>query len=269
MPIIERGALRVDLIDEGTGPPVVLSHSSVAGNRQWKRLIESLRDRYRVLAPNLHGYGQTTAWTVDGTLTIDAAAEVLLAVCEEFDEPVRLVGHSWGGGVALAAARKLGARVSHLVLFEPMLPSMLLEHGRTEAWAEASALYSDVKRLGGAQQWKALARRFSDYFNGDGAWEATPGERQEAIAALLLPNYFEWDAAVVPTNAVSFSGVSARTLLMRSAGTRLVLHAAVDILSEAFPHWQLIELADGGHMAPLTRSDVVNPLIGSFLDFPS
>jgi pimeloyl-ACP methyl ester carboxylesterase len=269
MPIIERGALRVDLIDEGSGPPVVLSHSSVAGNRQWKRLIGRLSDRYRVLAPNLHGYGQTSAWTTDGTLTIDAASEVLLAVCEEFEEPIRIVGHSWGGGVALAAARRLGAKVSHLVLFEPMLPSMLLEHGRTEAWAEASALHSDVKRFGKTEQWELLGQRFTDYFNGEGAWEATPVERQAAIAALLLPNYFEWDAAVVPTNAASFSNVSARTLVMRSADTRLVLHAAVDILAAAYPHWQLIEIADGGHMAPLTRSDVVNPLIETFLDLPA
>lgn len=265
MPIIERGALRVDLIDEGSGPPVVLSHSSVSGNRQWKRLIERLRDRYRVLAPNLHGYGQTTAWTEDGAMTMSAAAEVLLAVCDPLDEPIRIVGHSWGGGVALAAAERLGARVSHLALFEPMLPALLREHGRGEAWAEAAALHADVKRLGKAGQWEALARRFTDYFNGEGAWDATPPDRQKAVAALLLPNYFEWDAANKPTRTDDFAGVSARTLLMRSADTRRVLSETVDLLRSAFPHWPLIEVAEGGHMAPLTRADAVNASIADFL----
>ena len=248
MRIIERGHLRVEFIDEGNGPPVVLAHSSVSGNRQWKRLIEHLQDRYRVLAPNLYGYGRTTAWTEDGTQTIDAAAEVLLAVCEELEGPIRLVGHSWGGGLALATAKVLGAKVSHLAVFEPMLASMLREHGRREAWAEASALHADVKQLGGTSQWDALAKRFTDYFNGEGAWEATPVDRQRAIAALLLPNYYEWDSAQTPTTADSFASVSARTLLMRAADTRMVMSQIVDLLSAAFPHWQLIEIPDGGHM---------------------
>jgi pimeloyl-ACP methyl ester carboxylesterase len=41
---------------------VVLVHGSVSGNRQWLTLTEALKDRYRVLAINLFGYGQTTRW---------------------------------------------------------------------------------------------------------------------------------------------------------------------------------------------------------------
>jgi len=48
----------VDVIDVGAGPPVVLLHSSVSGNRQWKALIADLRDRHRVLAVNLLGYAR-------------------------------------------------------------------------------------------------------------------------------------------------------------------------------------------------------------------
>jgi pimeloyl-ACP methyl ester carboxylesterase len=266
MAIIERGSLRVDYIDEGSGPTVVLAHSSVSGNRQWKRLIERLRDRYRVLAPNLFGYGQTTAWTVDGTQTLDDAAEVILAVCEKVDGPVRLVGHSWGGSVALCAAKKLGDKVSHLALYEPILVGLLRDHHRTAAWTEAAALYADVKRLGGAGQWEALGQRFTDYFNGDGAWEATPADRQRAVAALLLPNYFEWDATRTTTTIGDFAGVSARTLLLRGTSTRLVLREIVDLLHAAFPHWQLLEVPGGGHMAPFTHADIVNPAIAEFLD---
>jgi pimeloyl-ACP methyl ester carboxylesterase len=265
MAMIERGSLRVDYIDEGSGSPVVLSHSSVSGNRQWKRLIERLRERYRVLAPNLFGYGQTTAWTVDGTQTLDDAAEVILAVCEQVDGPIRLVGHSWGGGVAVSAARKLGDRVSHLALYEPMLVSLLRDQHRTEAWAEAAALYADVKRLGGAGQWEALAQRFTDYFNGDGAWDATPADRQKAVAAQLLPNYFEWDAGRTTMTSADLSAISARTLLLRGTRTRLVLREIVDVLHAAFPHWQLLEVPGGGHMGPLTHADIVNPAIEEFL----
>jgi pimeloyl-ACP methyl ester carboxylesterase len=266
MPVIRHGDLSVDFIEAGSGPTVVLAHSSVSGNRQWKRLIELLSVRYRVLAPNLYGYGQTTAWTADGTQTFEDAAEVIFAVCELAAGPLRMVGHSWGASVAMAAAHKLGARVTHLALFEPMLPSLLREHGATEAWAEAHALYADVKRLGGNAEWEALAKRFTDFFNGDGVWETMPAERQRAVAGLLPPNYFEWDSATKPTRVESFTGIAARTLLMRSADTRLVLYAAAELLRQAYPQWAFTEFPDGGHMAPMTRAAAVNETIVRFLD---
>jgi len=51
-----------DFIEVGQGPTVILLHSSVAGARQWRSLMDVLADRYRVIAINLIGYGKTPAW---------------------------------------------------------------------------------------------------------------------------------------------------------------------------------------------------------------
>ena len=55
MPTLERSGLRIDYSDAGEGPAVLLVHSSASSNRQWRKLIERLSPRYRVLAPNLRG----------------------------------------------------------------------------------------------------------------------------------------------------------------------------------------------------------------------
>jgi hypothetical protein len=47
MPIISRSENAVDYLVDGIGPAVVLVHSSVSGNRQWKRLVELLRPTYQ------------------------------------------------------------------------------------------------------------------------------------------------------------------------------------------------------------------------------
>jgi len=125
MPSISRNGLVIDYLDEGAGPAVVLLHSSVSGNRQWRRLIGELAPDYRCLAPNLLGYGQTSPWSSDRKQTLDDATAVALAVCELIDGPLRLVGHSWGGALALSAAHRLGPRVTHLALYEPMLIGLL------------------------------------------------------------------------------------------------------------------------------------------------
>lgn len=266
MPILRRGGLSIDCIDEGKGPPVVLAHSSVSGNRQWKRLIERLRGRYRVLAPNLHGYGKTTAWSEARTLTVEDAVQVLLGVCEGLEAPIRLVGHSWGGYLAIAAAQKLGERVSHLALYEPMMPGLLRGHGRAKAWEEAAGVYADVRRLSGAKQWMELAHRFTDYFNGDGAWQATNAERREAVAALLPPNRHEWDAATQPVTTRALGPIAARGLLLCGTKTRLVLKDVVELLRDAFPDWRYVDVPGAGHMGPLTHTYTVNATIEEFLD---
>ena len=59
MPILREGELSVDYLDDGAGPAVVLVHSSVSGNKQWRRLVAALRPTYRCVALNLLGYGLT------------------------------------------------------------------------------------------------------------------------------------------------------------------------------------------------------------------
>jgi pimeloyl-ACP methyl ester carboxylesterase len=267
MALIEHEGLVIDVADYGAGPPLVLVHSSASSNRQWRKLGAELGGRYRLLAPNLFGYGETTAWSdADGAQSLIAATAPVMAVAGQIDGPFRMVGHSWGGTVALQAAALLKDRVSRLVLFEPMMGALLREYGRLTAWSDTQALYLDVKRYGKAGQWDELARRFTTYFNGEDAWDATPPERQKLVASLLRPNYHEWDAAEETLSADRFADVSADTLLIRSADTRPAIGEMTEVLRLAFPHWQFHELATGGHMAPLTRPDLVNPLITAFLD---
>jgi pimeloyl-ACP methyl ester carboxylesterase len=267
MPNLLRAGLRIDFADAGEGPPVLLLHSSVSGNRQWRKLIAMLSARFRVIAPNLRGYGDTTPWHGERAQTMADAAQVALQLIDalELDAPLRIVGHSFGGAVALWTAHVLGARVSHLALYEPMLPGLLPAHGRWEAARETGMLYADVKHLGAAGDWTALGRRFTDYFNGDGAWDASPPERRQLIADLLPPNPHEWDACIAPRRADSLHGITAQGLLMRGRATRPALTEMAALLHQRFAHWQLIDLPGCGHMAPLTHADDVNRLVHEFL----
>jgi pimeloyl-ACP methyl ester carboxylesterase len=128
MPVLAKESLRIDYADDGQGPPVVLIHSSVSANRQWRLMIEALKDRYRVLATNLFGYGETTPRLGDAPQTLHARAGLVVALREGAGAPVHLVGHSFGGSVASRVASLPGPRVGSLVLLEPN-PFYLLGQG--------------------------------------------------------------------------------------------------------------------------------------------
>ena len=152
MPVLSKGSLKIDHTDEGQGQPVILIHSSVSANRQWLALSESLKDRYRVLAINLFDYGKTTSWPGDSPQSLYAQAQLVLALSEELSSPVHLVGHPFGGSVALKAAMLLGPRVGNLILLEPNPFYLLRQGGRTQAYLESRDLRDHVKCFGSLKE---------------------------------------------------------------------------------------------------------------------
>jgi pimeloyl-ACP methyl ester carboxylesterase len=267
MAVLAVGTLNIDYTDDGHGDPVVLLPSSVSGNRQWRELTELLQDRYRVLAINLFGYGKTTPWPGSAPQSLYAQAQLVLALCEGLGERVHLVGHSFGGSVALKTAVLLGPRVGSLILLEPNPFSLLREAGRTQAYGEVRSLRDHVKCFGALGDWPKVAERFADYWIGDGAWSAMPEKRRAAFVAALPPNLYEWDAVMGEDAAVEeWKTISARTLLISDAGTRLPIREIVAIFAEACPHWSFRTIAGGGHMAPLTHPELINPIVREFLD---
>lgn len=266
MPVLQYGKMRIDFSDAGAGDPVVLVHSSVSGNRQWKRLVQDLQPHFRVLALNLFGYGDTSAWSGDTAQTLADQAGLVLELVRDSPGPVRIVGHSFGGSVACKAAAMLGTRASHLFLFEPTLFNLLAQNGRRETYAEAAALRDFIRLHGRKDDWGAVAERFVDYWSGDGGWAATPDERRLAYVQLLRPNYYEWDSVDSDQTTIEeLAAIRGRSMIAYSPAARRPINEIANLFREKCPNWSVARIAEGGHMAPLTHPQVVNPLIADFL----
>jgi pimeloyl-ACP methyl ester carboxylesterase len=267
LPILTKGRLKIDHTDDGDGQPVVLIHSSVSANRQWRALTEVLKDRYRVLAINLFGYGETTPWAGAAPQSLYAQAQLIMALCDELRAPLHLVGHSFGGSVALKAAGLLSSRVRSLILLEPNPFYLLKQSGRTEAFLESRGLRDHVKCYGALGDWSKVAERFADYWLGDGAWNAMPEQRRTAFAASLPPNFHEWDAVMEEETTIEeWKNLKARTLVVSDGATRLPIREIVTLFAKTCPHWTFRTIPEGGHMAPLTRPELINPVVRQFLD---
>ncbi|MFI4939448.1 MAG: alpha/beta fold hydrolase [Burkholderiales bacterium] len=263
MPVLSKGNLKIDHTDDGQGQPVILIHSSVSTNRQWR----ALKDRYRVLAINLFGYGETTPWPGTSPQSLYAQAQLVLPLCEDLGAPIHLVGHSFGGSVALKVAKLLGSSAASLILLEPNPFYLLKQNGRIEAFLESRSLRDHVKCFGSFGDWMMVAELFADYWLGDGSWSAMPEKRRAAFVDSLPPNFHEWDAVMEEEAIVQeWKTLTARTLVVSDVATRLPIREIVDILIKACPHWAFQTITEGGHMAPLTRPDLINPIVRAFLD---
>jgi pimeloyl-ACP methyl ester carboxylesterase len=97
---------------DGTGPVVLLLHSTATDARQWRPQIRELRPDFTVVAPDLRGYGSSP-------LTAEPfshAGDVVDLLDQLGVEQFAVVGSSGGGGVALQVASTAPERVTALVL---------------------------------------------------------------------------------------------------------------------------------------------------------
>ena len=259
--------IKADFIEAGSGPVVMLIHSSVSGARMWRRLMDDLKDDFHVRAVNLYGYGSTPRWPSDKPQSLDDQARLVETALPTNADTVCLVGHSFGGSVAMRLAARLAGRVTKLVLLETNPFYLLEQSGRADAFAEAMDLRNCVKKFGALGEWARAAEQFADYWGGAGSWQNISAERRNTFVESLKPNYFEWDAVMDETTPVEqWARLLPRsTLLVSDPNTVLPIREITAILRRACPMWTYKEIAGGGHMAPLTRPDLVNPLVRSFL----
>ena len=267
MPVIKAGAFDLDYVDTGSGPAVVMVHSSASGHRQWQRLVEVLQSRYRLIAVNLFGYGKTSSWPGTRLLTAADQAELVAAAAALVPEPIALIGHSLGGAVSFESAAKLSDRVRVLIAFEPILFGHLKAHGPVSAYDEIAGVASRYNELARTGDWNAVGEWFVDYWTAPGTWAAMPVERKRNMFAMLPAVVHEWGMAMTGTRPLEgWNAITAPVHLIRAADTRAPTREIVNLLAKSYPTWDVHEVPSGGHMAPLARSDIVNPLITTILD---
>lgn len=253
--------------EQGAGPSVVCLHCSASSAAQWRPLMDVLAGRFRVIAADLYGSGRSPAWPEARPMRLDDQLELLTPVFERAGERFHLVGHSYGGAIALKAALRFGARLRSLVLYEPVLFSLLLRAAPDSAAArEIVSVRDDALDLMEKGDLEGAARRFVDYWMGEGAWAATPEGRRPVIAASMRAVTPEWHSAFhEPTPLDALRAIEAPTLLLTGTASTAAARAVARLVASVLPQAAVQELAGAGHMAPVTAPQRVNPLIERFL----
>jgi pimeloyl-ACP methyl ester carboxylesterase len=105
-------------------PVVVLIHGNCASSVFWEPLTTALAPTFRVLAPDLRGYGDTEAKPIDARRGLRDWSDDVVAWLDALGlaDPVHLIGWSLGGGVAMQVALDHPDRVRSLVLESPLSP---------------------------------------------------------------------------------------------------------------------------------------------------
>ena len=235
--------------------------------RQWRRLADRLAPAYRVVAPDFLGSGENPTWPADEPFDFHMDVAAIEELAADLGGRVHVVGHSYGGLVALMFARKNPGMIRSLAVFDPVAFGVLHDAQDTEGLADLAAgsdpMLSDPS-VGGNEAW---LNHFIDYWSGPGAWRALPPATRESFLRIGKKVYREVQSLLLDrTPRAGYAGVQAPTLLLHGEKSPPAARRVVTLLAGSIPNATLQTVAGAGHMGPITHGGAVNDLIAQHIE---
>lgn len=277
------GELQVEAWGPKEAPALVLTHGWQMDRSIWSPTITALKDRYRIVAWDLPGLGESDK-RADKTYHPDAFAADLDRVLAFAGAPAVLVGHSIGGMTSLSWARanrdRVGRDVAGFVIVDstPVQPLETVFAGGFLKAIRAPVL-EPLLRLTAALPWLARLMNLASYLNGTqylvhrvtGFGRFATRENLDHVSRLSTKNdpgvgargvlgVLRWDAAEAPERltAPTRAVVGEHDLITRPDGSRF--------LAETAPDAEILVMDGCGHMGLLERPDDYARAVGEFAD---
>lgn len=250
-------------LDRGEGMPLLLVHGFPLDHTMWDAQIASLSARYRIIAPDLRGFGQSEP--SDGAVSMQDFADDLAALLGELgvEEPVVLCGLSMGGYVALEFWRRHRRRLRGLVLCDtravPDTPEaaaarlatadrVLREGPEFLAESMLPKLFATANQQP-EPEYVTATRRVILATDPRGIAAAARGMAQRRDFAPLLPQ------------------VDVPTLVLVGEQDAISTPHEMRGMAQAIPAARYVEIEGAGHMAPLEKpAEVTAAIVGSLTE---
>lgn len=256
---------RMAYVDEGSGSPVVLVHGTPSSSREWRHVIMALRNRHRVLAPDLLGFGASERPPDWRTYSLAWHASSLRAWIEHLDlTSVHLVVHDFGGPVALPIALEAPGRLLSLSIVQSWLWDIGAPNldNAVMRWLYLSANFSArvlVRASWGRRRpltreiHQEFISQFPDRASRAGTW---------GFARSLSRESFRMDEQGRQLGRLE----PVPTLLAWGKADRMIKVENLARWKACFPRAQVLELEDVGHFPQLEAPDELNAALARLLE---
>lgn len=230
--------------EQGSGSPIVFIHGSYATTATWKTMVEHLASKHRCILIKLPGH----CGTPEPRDFSNPSVETELAIIEQVvnrltDEPIHIVGHSFGGVIALAQALKGNLNINQLSLFEPVTVS-LLDNKMSAVVRKFLVKY----RCDVSQEVRFSCGQVIDFWGGKGAFQSLPDFIKEGMETLALNNIRHWDCeANMEYKLADLQRVSVYTRLICGTHSNPIAHAICDLLNSNIPHSNKYTIEGASH----------------------
>ena len=246
---------RVSYLEYGSGTPIVLLHAGAGSGKQWAKIAALLEPRFRIIAPDLFGFGNTEGFVGETELTHDHQAMLVAGVIRHLcREPVHLVGHSYGGATAVRTIIGRGDLVRTCVLIEPVLMPLLNRQGDERYFDEYRAMATSFLENAAAGRIDDAWEVFLDYRNAPGTWNALAETAKQRFRAGTQATVIGFRSNLNnQTSIEEIERFALPTLVLRGENTTVPDRRVAEILRDHIPLCRYEIIPGAEHMSPLTH----------------
>lgn len=256
---------RIDFVDQGSGPALLFVPGSFATPAAWRGVQRGLAGRYRCVGTSLCGYGGTGETRSLDDLGMEHEVRVVRAVADRIGGPVILVGHSFGGTVALAATLAGAADVRGLAVFEANPLALVEESGFPALYGETRAM-SEAFEAAWRDGEVDAAGRIIDFWGGPGAFAALPDAVREFCRTTACANVLDWRTAFgFRATMADYATIGVPVLLVRGGNANDAMVAITDALQRSLPDVEAAVVDGAGHFLISTHAEACAELLDRFL----
>ncbi|HEU0059780.1 MAG TPA: alpha/beta fold hydrolase [Hyphomicrobiaceae bacterium] len=252
----------VDYEESGHGPTVVLAPGSCSTGAAWRPIVAHCEGRYRCVTTSLPGYGGSAERRTGADASIAHVAAALEAVIRRAGRPAHLVGHSFGGLVALAVALRRLVPLASLSILEAPAAQLLDEVGEAahyHAFRQMTDAYLAAVAAGKAD---AIATMI-DFYGGAGTFAAWPPRVRAYAAETTAVNVRDWASAYgFRLTPALLASLELPVLIIRGGSSHVAVRRANELIARYCPGAALATIEGAAHFMITTHAREVAALLG-------
>ena len=259
--MIEEALGQIDYDESGAGPTVVLVPGSCSTGAVWRPMIAAWGGQFRCVTTSLLGYGGTAERRTACDPSIFHEVAVLESVIRRAAGRVHLVGHSFGGLVALAVALRNQVPLASLTVVEVPAAELLREreeHQHYAAFRRMTEAYFTAFHGGDSEAIAAMI----DFYGGAGTYASWPPRVRAYAVQTTAVNILDWASAYgFPLSAASLATIEIPVLVIRGSMSHPAVQRANALLSERLGRAKLATVEGAAHFVTATHAAQVARLI--------
>lgn len=243
----------------GSGPPLVLLHGGLVDSRAWRREIDAFSDEFQVIAWDAPGCGESSDPQPD--VTLDYYADSVAGLIDALElSRAHLLGHSFGGGLALAVYKRHSRLVRSMILVSAYA-----------GWAGSlSPEEVEQRRQRAERNARRPTQEWIDEFLATLFDETTPRHLVEETRRIMLDTRPEGMLPMLNAFAEAdltdvLGRVTVPTLLLYGDKDQRSPRPVAESMSSSIPTSRLAFVAEAGHDVNVEAPDVFDNEVRSFL----